>query len=215
MSTVGPTVTSLQIGIAATLLAALVAVPAGYLLARQRGPLRTIVEAALLLPLVLPPTVIGLALVVLLGRYGPAGWLGVPLVFTKSGAILAAAAVAMPLVYLPSRAAFASIDGDLVDAARTLGADRWQLAWHVHLPLARRGVAAGVLLGFARAIGEFGATLMVLGWQPGGETLPIAVYAGFERGDLTAAAWPALVLAAASVGLMVLYNLLPAQREPA
>ena len=215
MNVLGPTLTSLQIGVTATLLAMLVAVPAAYALAGRRGAWRTIAEAALMVPLVLPPTVVGLALVVLLGRNGPAGWLGIPLVFTLSGATIAAAVVAVPLVYLPSRAAFASIDGDLVDAAKTMGAGRLQLAWHVRLPLARRGVTAGVLLGFARALGEFGATLMVLGWQPGKETLPIAVYAGFERGDLTAAAWPALILAGASVVLMVGYNLLPAQRHDA
>lgn len=150
----------------------------------------------MLLPLVLPPTVVGYVGVLALGRNGPAGWLGFPLVFTLPAAVIAATAVALPLVYLPTRAAFEAIDDDLLDAARQLGAGRRALFWHVALPVARGGLAAGLVLGFARALGEFGATLMVFGWQPGRTTLPLAIYAAFERGDLRAAAAPAACLAA-------------------
>ena len=195
---------SVRVAGAATALAGLAAVPLAWAMSRRRGRgTRGVLEGVLLLPLVLPPTVVGLGLVAALGRRGPAGWLGVPLVFTPAGAVVAAAVVAFPLIYLPSRAAFAAIDEDLLDAARVAGATGPRRLWLVDLPLARRGVLAGLLLGLARALGEFGATLMVLGWQPGRATLPIAVYAAFERGDIAAAAWPALMLAAAALALAV------------
>ena len=196
---------SLEVATLATLLAAAVAVPLAWAIGtRSRRGLSRIVEALVLLPLVLPPTVVGYAGVLVLGRHGPAGWLGFPLVFTLPAAVLAAALVALPLVYLPVRANFEALDADLLDAARLLGAGRWKLFAHVALPLARGGLAAGLVLGFARALGEFGATLMVFGWQPGRTTLPIAIYAAFERGDLAAAAGPAACLAVLALAAVLI-----------
>lgn len=203
---------SLRVAGLATVVAALVAVPLAWWLPRGRRKGGRVVEALVLLPLVLPPTVVGYALVVLLGRHGPAGWAGFPLVFRLEGAVLAAATVALPLMYLPARAAFASIDDDLLATARLLGAGRLGTFWHVGLPLARHGLLAGVALSFARALGEFGATLMVFGWQPGRTTLPVAVYAAFERGDLAAAAWPAGVLAGLALVLVLLQHRLGRDR---
>ena len=206
---------SLEVALLATLLAAAAAVPLAWWVAagsrarcrppggRGRGLLPRIAEAAVLLPLVLPPTVVGYAGVLLLGRHGPAGWIGFPLVFTLPGAVLAAALVALPLVYLPARAAFEALEPGLLDAAHQLGAGRLALLRHVALPMARGGIAAGLVLGFARALGEFGATLMVFGWQPGRTTLPIAIYAAFERGDLRAAAAPAACLAALALAAVL------------
>ena len=196
---------SLEVATLATLLAAAVALPLAWALrGRHRRFGARLTEGVLLLPLVLPPTVVGYAGVLLLGGRGPAGWLGFPLVFTLPAAVLAAALVALPLVYLPARAAFEALDPDLLAAARQLGAGRIALVRHVALPLARGGIAAGLVLGFARALGEFGATLMVFGWQPGRTTLPIAIYAAFERGDLRAAAAPAVCLAALALGAVLL-----------
>ena len=194
---------SLLVAVAATALAAAVAVPAAWLLAGRRVVL---VEVLILLPLVLPPTVVGWALVVLLGRSGIGGMIGYSPVLRIEGAVVAAAVVAVPLVFLPSRAGFAGIDTDLLDAARAAGATRWQVLWHVRLPLARRAVLAGLLLGLARALGEFGATLMLVGVQPGRTTLPLEVWRRFERGDLAAAAWPALTLAALAAGLVLVHH---------
>ena len=202
---------SLEVAALATALAAAAAVPLAWAVAsgarrrrgRGAGPLPRVAEAAVLLPLVLPPTVVGYAGVLALGRHGPAGWLGVPLVFTLPGAVLAATLVALPLVYLPARAAFEALEPELLDAARQLGAERGALLRHVALPMARGGIAAGLVLGFARALGEFGATLMVFGWQPGRTTLPIAIYAAFERGDLRAAAGPAACLAALALAAVL------------
>jgi molybdate transport system permease protein len=206
VSTIDAAWLTVQVAAVATALATLVAVPAAWVLRDRRGVGKTVGESVILLPLVMPPTVVGLGLVYLLGSRGPFGWIGLPLVFTQAGAVIAAATVALPLIYLPTRAALRSVDADLVDAALILGADRRSVLWHVFLPLASRGIVAGIVLGAARAAGEFGATLMVFGWQPGRQTLPIAIYASFERGNLTAAVGPAAVLAVVAVVLMLLYN---------
>ena len=114
--------------------------------------------------------------------------------------------VALPLLYLPAKAAFANVDRELEDLARLLGANPLQQFWHVSLPLARRGIASGLLLAFARALGEFGATIMVLGDLPGQRTLPIAIYNDYVSGDI-AAAWPGVVaLSAISLAVVFFYN---------
>lgn len=163
------------------------------------------VELAVLLPLVLPPTVVGYVLLVVFGRQGPLGGV-VPVVFEFWGAVLAGAVVALPMLYVPARAAFAAIDRDLLDAAVVMGASRWRLFWSVGIPLARPGLAAGLVLALARALGEFGATVMVLGFQPDRQTLSIAVYAAWAGGDLAAAVPFVAALAVCSVGLLLTYN---------
>lgn len=207
---------SLSIAGAATVLVAVLAVPFAYLAARARFPGRSVAEAVVVAPLVLPPTVIGYALIVLLGRHG---WVGRPLarwtggytvLFRPEGGVLAAAVVALPLLYLPARAAFAGVDPDLEAAARLMGATRWQTFWHVSLPLARRGIASGLLLAFGRALGEFGATTMVMGSQPDRQTLPIAIYADATGGDLAHAAPGVWALSVLSLLLVLLYNRWPA-----
>ena len=188
---------------AAALLAAGPAVVLAYRVGRGRARRwAPVLEAAVLVPLVLPPTVVGLAGVYVLGRQGLGRWLGSGLLFRVEAAVLVGAVVALPLIYLPSRAAFRGVPAELDDAARVAGASGGSLFWRVHAPLARRGIAAGLVLGLARVLGEFGATMMVLGWQPGRETLSIAIYAAFERGDLAAAAWPALWLSLAAAALV-------------
>ena len=191
-------------------LAAAVAIPwAAWRTRRRPPPLpAALIDGLFLLPVVLPPTVIGLVGVGLLGRRGLGGLIGQSLLFRPEAAVGVAAVVALPLIYVPARAAFAGIDRDLDDAARVHGARGIRLFAFIHLPLARRGIAAGVLLGFSRALGEFGATLMVLGWQPGTETLALGIYAAFERGDWSGAVAPAVILAAAAVALMAGYALL-------
>jgi len=161
----------------------------GYALARWRFTGRDLIDTLLTLPLVMPPTVLGYYLLVLLGRKGwLGGWLhatfGVQLIFTLTGAVIAATVVAFPLVFKPARAAFEAVDPQLQDAARVLGISEVAVFWRVTLPLAWRGILAGVLLGFARALGEFGATLMVAGSIPGKtQTLSIAVYEAVQAGQ--------------------------------
>ncbi|MCG3171150.1 MAG: Molybdenum transport system permease protein ModB [Pseudomonadales bacterium] len=139
--------------------------------------------------MVMPPTVLGYYLLVLVGRRGSlGGWLheqfGIELVFTWQAAVIAAAVVAFPLVFKPARAAFEAVDGQLEQAARVLGISEPAVFFRATLPLAWRGIMAGVLLAFARALGEFGATLMVAGSMPGRtQTLSIAVYEAVQAGQ--------------------------------
>jgi molybdate transport system permease protein len=180
---------SLQVATWATLACLVLGTGVGYALARWRFPGRDLVDTLLTLPMVMPPTVLGYYLLVLLGRKGwVGGWLhatfGINLIFTLTGAVIAATVVAFPLVFKPARAAFEAVDPQLQDAARVLGVSEAGVFWRVTLPLAWRGILAGVLLGFARALGEFGATLMVAGSIPGRtQTLSIAVYEAVQAGQ--------------------------------
>lgn len=183
-----PLLLSLKVAGWATLLATVAGTGAAYGLSRWRWPGRNLLDAILTLPLVLPPTVLGYYLLVLLGRRGVigetlAGW-GIELVFTWQGAVIAAAVVAFPLVFKSARAAFDNVDGQLENAARVLGVGEAGVFLRVTLPLAARGIAAGVLLAFARALGEFGATLMIAGNLPGRtQTLSVAIYEAVQAGD--------------------------------
>lgn len=193
MSDLGPAWTALSLSLKvagwATLIATVLGVATGLLLARARFVGRDLLDTLLTLPMVLPPTVLGYYLLVLLGRRGPLGaWLqaefGIQLIFTWQGAVVAAVAVAFPLVFKPARAAFESVDGQLEQAARVLGTTELGIFFRVTLPLAWRGILAGVLLAFARALGEFGATLMVAGSIPGKtQTLSVAVYEAVQAGQ--------------------------------
>lgn len=180
---------SLKVAGFATVISLVLGTATGFLLARVRFPGRDLLDTLLTLPMVLPPTVLGYYLLVLLGRRSAFGaWLqdtfGISLIFTWQGAVVAAAIVAFPLVFKPARAAFEGVDGQLENAARVLGVSELAIFFRVTLPLAWRGILAGVLLAFARALGEFGATLMVAGSIPGKtQTLSIAVYEAVQAGQ--------------------------------
>jgi molybdate transport system permease protein len=180
---------SLKVAGCATLIDLVLGVAVGFLLARRRFPGRELLDTLLTLPMVMPPTVLGYYLLVLIGRHGWLGaWLhdrfGINLIFTWQGAVIAAAIVIFPLMFKPARSAFEAVDGQLEQAARVLGISEAALFFRVTLPLAWRGILAGVLLGFARALGEFGATLMVAGSIPGRtQTLSIAVYEAVQAGQ--------------------------------
>lgn len=173
----------------ATAINLLLGVGIGFAMARWRFAGRELVDAALTLPMVMPPTVLGYYLLVLIGSHGVVGaWLlqhfGIRLIFTWQAAVIAATIVAFPLVFKAARAAFETVDPQLEDAARTLGLGEAAVFFRVSLPLAWRGILAGLLLSFARAIGEFGATLMVAGSIPGKtQTLSIAVYEAVQAGQ--------------------------------
>jgi molybdate transport system permease protein len=159
-----------------------------------------LLDALLLLPLVLPPTVVGFFLLLLFGKHGPLGQLlmklGILVVFSWPATVIAASVVAFPLMYLTARAALEQLDSQLLQAARTLGASEWRVFWRVAVPLAWPGIVAGVILSFARALGEFGATLMLAGNIPGKtETLPVAIFFAIESGQTQSAAiWVAIVM---------------------
>jgi molybdate transport system permease protein len=180
---------SLKVAGWATAINLLLGVGVGYALARWRFPGRDLVDAALTLPMVMPPTVLGYYLLVVIGSQGVVGaWLlehfGIRLIFTWQAAVIAASIVSFPLVFKAARAAFETVDPQLEDAARTLGIGEVAVFFRVSLPLAWRGVLAGLLLAFARALGEFGATLMVAGSIAGKtQTLSIAVYEAVQAGQ--------------------------------
>lgn len=183
-----PLLLSLKVAGWATFFAAVLGIGLAYGLSRWRSSWADMADSILTLPLVLPPTVIGYYLLVLLGRRGWLGAflsdLGIELVFTWQGAVVAATVVAFPLVLKAARAAFEEVDHALEEGAQVLGIGGWGIFFRVTLPLAMRGIVAGVLLAFARALGEFGATLMVAGSIPGQtQTLSIAIYEAVQGGN--------------------------------
>jgi molybdate transport system permease protein len=208
---VSPVALSLAIAALSTLAITLVAVPLAFALAHARFRGKLAIETMLTLPLVLPPTVVGYLIIVSLGSQGWVGsWLhdafGYSILFRIEGAVLAAGIVAFPLLYLPAKAAFAGVEHEFEEIAAIMGASRWQTFWHVSLPMARRGILSGQVLAFARALGEFGATVMVFGWQPGRTTMPISVWSAYEQGQM-ARAWPTVLgLTAICFGLLLLFN---------
>ncbi len=200
---------SLRVASLATLIALLAGVSIATLLANWRHPLNPLLDTLFNLPLVLPPTVLGYYLLVLWGAESPLGaWLhriGLPLVFTWRGAVLAASLVALPLVVQSSRAALEAVDPNLQDVARTLGRSEISIFFTVSLPLARRGILAGGILALARALGEFGATLMVAGSIPGRtQTMPIAIYDAVQGGEQARANVLAFALTLTAVALLLL-----------
>lgn len=218
----GPLWLSIQVATAATLLIVAVGLPAGWFLARRRFPGKGLVSGFLTLPLVLPPTVLGYLLLQALGRRTwLGGWLeqsfGVVVVFNWTGAVLASAAAAFPLFLLPARGAFEAVDPGLEDVARLLGRGEPSVFASVTLPLAWRGLAAGVALAFARALGDFGATMMVAGNIPGlTRTASLAIYDAVQEGDSARAAWLTLwvsLIAIAALGF-VQRTLPHAERRP-
>lgn len=200
---------SLKVALWATAAATVAGVSTGYALARWRFPGRELLDAVLLLPMVLPPTVLGYYLLVLIGRQSPLGrWLeqdlGLRLIFTWQGAVVAAAVVAFPFVCKSARAAFEGVDPQLEQAARVLGVSEAGIFFRISLPLAARGILAGVLLAFARAMGEFGATLMVAGSIEGKtQTLSIAVYEAVQAGQDTLAHLLALIISVACIAVLL------------
>jgi molybdate transport system permease protein len=184
-----PVLLSLRVATTALALVAPAGIALAWFQARKIYPGRAVVDAAVLLPLVLPPSVIGYFFVVVFGRRGPVGhWLysglGIQLIFSPAAAVLASAAVALPLLVKTAQAAIESVPADLEAVGRSLGLGPLAVFFRVTLPSAWRGIVAGLVLGFARAIGEFGATLMFAGSIPGRtNTMPLEIFAAYQAGD--------------------------------
>ena len=203
---------SFRVAASATLLATLLGVSIAAWLVVARPPGRELIDALVTAPMVLPPTVLGYYVLGALGRQSQIGRLfervtGEPIVFTQTGAVIAAAIGALPLVMKASRAALEDVDPLLVAAARSLGAGRLRAFVTVSLPLARTGVVAGATLGFARALGDFGVTLMVAGSIPGvTRTASLAIYDLVQAGRDGEALGMALVLSALAIGALYAVN---------
>lgn len=207
-----PLILSLKVASLATALALVAGVGLGWLFARRRFPGSTVLESVFMLPLVLPPTVIGYAILVVAGRRSPLGsWLDEHLdytiIFSWHGAVVASAVVALPLVLKSASAAFAGIDRSLEAAASTLNQSRLSVFLRVTLPLAWPGILAGTLLAFARAMGEFGASLMVAGSIPDRtQTLSMAIYDSVQAGENELALLLVIVTSALSIAILVASN---------
>jgi molybdate transport system permease protein len=198
---------SLSIASVATVIVAFVGTAFGYLLARFKFWGKDILDTLLSLPLVLPPTVVGYYLLGLLGKRG------LHLLFTPQAAIAAAAVMALPLMVRTSRAAIESVDPSYEQAAYTLGKSAWNTFLQVTLPLAWKGLVAGIVLSFARALGEFGATLMVAGNIPGKtQTMPLAIYEATQSGEDMLAFILVAVLTVTAFGFLLVTNRLTQSR---
>ncbi|MES2530807.1 MAG: molybdate ABC transporter permease subunit [Pseudomonadota bacterium] len=201
---------TLKVAILATLLSGAAGVGLAWWMSRRRFAGQDVADAFLMLPMVLPPTVLGYYLIVLIGRNGVFGqyldrWFGINLMFTWQGAVIAASVVSLPLIYKAARAAFEEVDSRLTHAARTLGAGEFEVFLRISLPLAVRGIAAGLMLSFARAMGEFGATLMIAGNLPGKtQTLSIAVYDAVQAGHDDQALWLTLLISVVCMTVLVI-----------
>ena len=186
LSVWGPLWLSLRVATSATAIVLVSGTALAWLLATREFTGKQLVETLVHLPLVLPPTVVGFFLLLVVGRNGLLGRLtGVGLTFSFAGAVLASAIVALPLMVQTARVVIAEVEPELEQAAEVMGASRWQVLWYVTLPLARRGIVAGTVLAYARALGEFGATLMVAGNIPGRtQTLPLALYTAVQTNNM-------------------------------
>ena len=203
---------SLRVAFVSTAVAFVVGLWLAYILATREFRGKEILDAAVTLPLVLPPTVLGYYLLVLLAGNSPLGKLwenvfGSPLVFTWKAAVVAALLHALPLLVKSARAALESVDRRLERAARNLGASEWRLFWRVTLPLARRSILAAVALAFARSLGDFGVTLMVAGNIPGRtQTVAVAIYDAYESGNTMVARTLVLVISVVALAILALAN---------
>ncbi len=208
---------SLQVTAWAIFFIFFIGLPIALLLARVEFPGKIVFETFLMLPLILPPSVIGYYLLLVLGRGSPiVEWFQIRILFSWPAAVVAAVVVGLPLMIQSSKAALASVDMRLEQAARTLGASEWRILVRITLPLAQRGIVAGLVLGGARALGEFGATLMVTGNIPGRtQTLPVAIYDAVQAQRYDDANLMVLVMTAiAFVGLWWVYRLERPQSAP-
>ena len=174
--------------LAATVITFFLGIAAARWMARYRGKFKTLIDGLFILPLVLPPTVVGYGLLLLFGKHGPLGefllLFGTTVVFSWPATVIAATVMSFPLMYMTSRGAFEQVESNIEDAARTLGASEWRVFWSVTFPLAWPGVAAATVLALARCLGEFGATLMLAGNIPGKTaTIPVAIYFAIQAGD--------------------------------
>ena len=214
-----PLLLSFEVATLATCLASVLGVGFAALLAMPRVWGRELIDAAITAPMVLPPTVLGYYLLVLLGRESVVGHAfetltGSPIVFTRGGAVIAATVGALPLVSKAARAALESVDARLVGAARTLGASPVRAFFTVEMPLARRGIVAGMMLGFARALGDFGVTLMVAGNIPGEtRTGSLAIYDAVLSGRDADATRLSLIMTALAMSVLIGVGYLTKQRR--
>lgn len=196
---VSPILLSAKVAVIATIFVAVIGTTAAWLINRFKFPGKHVLETVIGLPLILPPTVVGFGLLLLFGKNGPLGTVleifHIRIVFTWWAAVITAVVVSLPLMYQNAKGAMEGVDVRLQQAARTLGSSEWRIFYTVILPLAWPGLIAGILLAFARALGEFGATMMLAGNIPGQtQTIPLAIYFAVESGDMHTAGYLVMII---------------------
>lgn len=202
---------SAKTAIVATIVTFFLGIASAWFVVKYRGRLKGLIDGILTLPMVLPPTVVGFFLLIVLGKNGPIGKLlllvDTRIIFSWSATVIAAVVVSFPLMYKTVRGSFEQIDENIINAARTLGVSELKIFWKITMPLAWPGVAAGMVLAFARALGEFGATLMVAGNIPGKtQTIPVAIFFAVESGETNKALIWVLMVFGISLIVMTLMN---------
>ena len=191
---------SLKTALLATLITFFIGIVISYWIANYSGKLKGLIDGILTLPLILPPTVVGFFLLLICGKNGPVGklleYFNTSLIFTWTATVITAVVVSFPMMYRTTRSAFEQIDQNLLSAARTLGLSEFKIFYKISIPLAYPGIIGGVVLTFARAMGEFGATLMLAGNIPGRtQTMPLAIFFAAEGGDMkTALIWVLIII---------------------
>ncbi|MET3940159.1 molybdate transport system permease protein [Paenibacillus sp. PvP094] len=201
---------SLQVALLSSIIAGVLGIAVAWQMSHRSFRGKIVLETVFMLPLVLPPTVVGFLLLVLLGRKSLLGqWIeaifSAPVIFSWWAAVIASVVVAFPLIYQTMKSGFSGIDKDLEDAGRSIGANEWQVFRYISLPLAGRALMTAFILGFARALGEFGATLMIAGNIPGKtQTVPTAIYVAVDSGNQTMAwAWTVSIIIISFVMLLL------------
>lgn len=202
---------SIKTALLSTLITFFIGIAVSYFMANYRGKLKGVIDGILTLPLILPPTVVGFFLLLICGKNGPIGKLMIlfdkSIIFSWSATVIAAIVVSFPMMYRSSRSAFEQIDTNLIFAARTLGLSELKIFYKIALPLAWPGIIGSLVLSFARAIGEFGATLMIAGNIPGRtQTMPLAIFFAVEGGDMQKALLWVLIITMLSLILILALN---------
>lgn len=202
---------SIKTALLSTLITFFIGIAVSYFVANYRGKLKGVIDGILTLPLILPPTVVGFFLLLICGKNGPIGKLMIlfdkSIIFSWSATVIAAIVVSFPMMYRSGRSAFEQIDTNLIFVARTLGLSELKIFYKIALPLAWPGIIGGLVLSFARAMGEFGATLMIAGNIPGRtQTMPLAIFFAVEGGDMQKALLWVLIITILSLILILALN---------
>lgn len=206
-----PLIISLKTAFLATFITFVIGIIASYFMSNYKGKYKGLIDGLFTLPLVLPPTVVGFFLLLIVGKNGVVGkfllQFDITIIFSWWATVISATVVAFPMMYRTSRAAFEQIDVNMISAARTLGLSEWKIFYKIAIPLAWPGIIAGIVLSFARALGEFGATLMIAGNIPGRtQTMPVAIFFAVEGGDMSKAMMWVLIITVISVGMILILN---------
>ena len=207
-----PVILSIKVASISVVFVFVLGVLSAYVMRTLAIPGKAVLESFFTLPLVLPPVVIGFLLLVLVGNQGPIGivlkkYFNTQIIFTQSAAVLAGIVVSFPLMYQSTKAAFESVDKTLEDAARTLGSSEWRVFWTVTIPLSWPGLISGLVLSFARTLGEFGATIMIAGNIPGKtQTIPLAIYFATESNDLVTAGMYVIIISIITFSIIFSLN---------